>query len=125
MSNTVYTLTLPVDTPEYVRRFFERAFFALSRVHNAAVSHAIGRLNVLKHDSEYIRLKSEYGKLAAKDNLSPAEAKLKKKIGRAMNQRIRSVGLTKGDLEKYTKIIGKKYAKILSSQQVQKETDRV
>ena len=125
MSRTIYTLTLPVETPECARYFFERAFFALSRVHNAAVSHAIGRLNVLKHDSEYIYLKSEYGELSAKDNLSPAETKLKKKIGRAMNKRIKTAGLTKGDIEKYTKVIGKKYAKILSSQQVQKETDRV
>lgn len=80
---------------------------------------------MLKHNGEYIRLKSEYGKLAAKDNLSSAEIKLEKKTGRAMNKCIKSAGLTKDALEKYTKIIGRKYAKLLSSQQVQKETDRV
>ena len=121
----MYTLTLPIDTPKYVRDVFDRAFFALSRVHNAVVSHAIGCLNVLKHDAEYIRLKSEYGKLAAKDNLTSSETKLKKKIGRAMNKRVKSAGLTQSALEKYAKVIGRKYAKIISSQQVQKETDRV
>ncbi|MBQ6520210.1 MAG: hypothetical protein IJI14_15960 [Anaerolineaceae bacterium] len=79
----------------------------------------------MKHDSEYIRLKSEYGKLAAKDNLTPSETKLKKKIGRAMNKRVKSAGLTQSALEKYAKVIGRKYAKIISSQQVQKEADRV
>ena len=124
MNKTVYTLTLPIVTPEYVRHLFERAFFALSRVHNVAVSYAIGRLNVLKHDSEYIRLKSEYGQLSTKAELSSAEASRKKKIGRDMKKCIESAGLTKDALEKYTKVIGRKYSKILSSQQVQKETDR-
>ena len=105
MSESVYTLTLPIKTPEYARIFFEGAFRAVSRVHNTVVSHVIGRMNVLNHNAEYKELKSEYGKIADKKELTESDKRTLKEIGTKLNKIIRKSGMTQSAVEKYAKVI--------------------
>ena len=55
----MFSITLPITVPAYSRSKYERAFRALSKIHNAVVSYAIGRMNVLNQNKEYLELKKQ------------------------------------------------------------------
>lgn len=110
----MFSITLPITVPAYSRSKYERAFRALSKIHNAVVSYAIGRMNVLNQNKEYLELKKQ----CAKTGPTP-------KLTSRMNKIVKDTGLSKSSLEKFAKKIGARHNTLLSSQQVQKEVSHV
>lgn len=121
----MHTYRFRLETNKAIEYQLERRFMAMWRVHNICVKHAIKQLTRLRHDKEYLRLLEERKSYAKKKEPTPEEKAALKQINKQLDMVVSSCGLTKTDLEKYLKKAQKRFRKLLSSQQVQKEADRV
>ena len=66
-----------------------------------------------------------YNELVKKEKMSKEEKSQKKKLAKQLAACRTEQGLSKASLEHYIKVCGKQFSKLLSSQQVQAEADRV
>lgn len=121
----MHTVTLLLKTTAYDEQVIERRFRAVSHIHNVCVKHAIKLLTRLGHDHEYQECRDAYLELRKKDALTKDEKARMDGLSRKMADIRKNYGLTKAGLESYIKVCGKRYRKLLSSQQAQKEADRV
>jgi len=117
----MHTLILRLKMNREQTALANRRFYYMWRVHNQTVKHARKLLNSLKHSREYKALSGTYK--AAKES---GDDELRKTTADRMDAIRDKTGLTKGSLEKYaSRMQREQYRKHLSSQQVQKEADRV
>lgn len=121
----MHTVQILLKTTKSDRHEIDRRFHALSHLHNVCVKHARKLLIRLQHDPAYTELKAGYTALLKKDKPGPDDTVLRKGLSDRMAERRQELGLTKSGLEGYLKICGRRFSKLLSSQQVQKEADRV
>ena len=108
----------------------DKRFGYMFHIHNTIVSYATKQLRKISFDKGYKELKAEYGsiiydKKGNRKRLNQKEEARRNELAAAMKEIISSYGLTQNGLESYIKVCGKRYSKHLSSQQVQKEADRV
>ncbi len=121
----MHTVRLKLKTTAYDGSVITRRFHALSHIHNVLVKHVRKLLIRLEHDAGYTALLAEYSGLLKKDKLSKTERSTKKDLSDQLNNIRRQYGLTEAALQSYIKVCGRRYNKLLSSQQVQKEASRV
>lgn len=121
----MHTIRLPLKTTAYDNQQMERRFHAVSHIHNVAVKHSIKLLQKLKFHTEYQSCLTEYKELLQKPKLSAKDKKRKTELSKQMVVIRQDMGLTEYDLQFYIKPCARQYAKLLSSQQVQKEMSRV
>lgn len=126
----MHTVQLPFMTTKQESHEIDRRFHAISHIHNVLVKHVRKLLCRLSHDKEYqgwltgyvlLRKKETEGK----EGLTKAEAKQKAALSKSMSERREELTLTKKGLEGYSKVCGRRYKKLISSQQVQAEAARV
>ena len=114
----------------------EKRFRLMWHIHNETAKYAIRQLHKLQRDRAYIDAKRAYvplkkqldKMLSAKNPDMKKISSLKKEIGtytKILNDRINFFCLTANDLEKYAKVMQHAFKNHLSSNQVQKEADRV
>lgn len=126
----MHTVQLPLMTTKQDAYEIDRRFHAISHIHNVLVKHVRRLLCRLSHDKEYQGWLAAYVLLKkkeaeGKDGLTRAEAKQKTSLSKSMSGRRKELALTKAGLESYSKVCGKRYRKLISSQQVQAEAARV
>ena len=125
----MYTVRLKLELSQSEERFMAKCFFFMNTIHNRIVSHAQNRINSLFRDADYMAARIEYGKsgFAKKksDQLSSAQKKRKKQLSELMKNKQTEYGLRQIDLERFAKILHGKYARFVSSQQVQAEAKAV
>ena len=121
----MHTVQLLLKPSKYERYEIDRRFRALAHLHNVCVKHARKCMIRLQHDKRYAELKLLYNELLKKETLSKKETSQKKELANQLNARRIGFGLSKASLERYLKVCGKQFSKLLSSQQVQVEADRV
>lgn len=118
----MHTVCFKLKTTAYERKELARRFFALSHIHNVLVKHVRKLLIRLEHDAEYQEVLKEYRALLKKKT-TPKEELVPYK--ERLNEIRNTYGLTEAGLQSYIKVCGKRYQKMLSSSQVQKEATRV
>lgn len=125
----MYTVRLKLELSQSEERFMAKCFFFMNTIHNRIVSHAQNRINALFRDADYMSARREYGETGfakkKSDQLSSAQKKRKKQLSQLMKDKQIEYGLRQTDLERYAKILHAKYAKFVSSQQVQAEAKAV
>ena len=129
----MHVLRLSLATTEYDEQVLADRYFMISHIHNVVVKHAKKLLRQLDYNREYQASKDEYTALlkekkAAESSHSrfPKEKSNRmKELSGVMYSIRQEIGFCKAGLESYIKICGRKYKKHISSQQVQKEADRV
>lgn len=131
----MHVLMLPLETTEYDEQVIRKRFGMIGHLHNVMVKQAKKRLVQLKYDKVYADSKAKYGELLKKQNskdsegkpvkLSAEERALKRKLSQTMSDIRLGYGLSKSAFESYLKGSGKQFRKHISSQQVQKEAERV
>lgn len=121
----MHTVQLLLKPSKYERYEIDRRFRALAHLHNVCVKHARKCMIRLQHDKRYAELKLSYNELLKKETLSKKEKSQKKELAKQLDDRRIELGLSKASLECYLKVCGKQFSKLLSSQQVQVEADRV
>ena len=120
----MFILGLRLKTTKYDNDVINKRFGITGHVHNTIAKHALSLLEDLTQDEDYIKLKKQYKNL--KETLEEEEFETaSRSVTKDMNTIIHSYGLTKNDLEKYAKVQARLFRKNLSSQQIQKEADRV
>lgn len=119
----MHTVQLILKPTAYEYRELERRFHALSHIHNACVSHAKKLLVRLRHDREYQAWKTELVSFPKDGNRE--QKSRRKELSSLMAEHRKELGLSKGGFESWMKVCGKRYSKLLSSQQVQIEAGRV
>ena len=90
-------------------------------IHNIVVKEAQRRLTALMDNKLYRALRQKYHRLKQQSEKDPELKELAALMSRMQGE----YRLSKYDLGKYAKVCGRKYRNTLSSQQVQKEADRV
>ena len=121
----MHTVQLLLKTSKYERHEIDRRFHALAHLHNVCVKHARKCMIRLQHDKRYAELRQLYNELVKKEKMSKEEKSQKKKLAKQLAACRTKQGLSKASLEHYIKVCGKQFSKLLSSQQVQAEADRV
>ena len=121
----MHTVQLLLKTSKYERHEIDRRFHALAHLHNVCVKHARKCMIRLQHDKRYAELRQLYNELVKKEKMSKEEKSQKKKLAKQLAACRTEQGLSKASLEHYLKVCGKQFSKLLSSQQVQAEADRV
>lgn len=121
----MHTVQLLLKPTTYERAEIERRFHAVSHIHNVCVKRMQKQLALLVKDEEYHGWRMEYRSLNKIEKPSKTQKKRKKALATAMNDRRTELGLSKSELEKYIKVCGTRYKKLLSSQQVQAEAGNV
>ena len=121
----MHTVQLLLKTSKYERHEIDRRFHALAHLHNVCVKHARKCMIRLQHDKRYAELRQLYNELVKKEKMSKEEKSQKKKLAKQLAACRTEQGLSKVSLERYLKVCGKQFSKLLSSQQVQTEADRV
>ena len=121
----MHTVQLLLKPSKYERHEIDRRFRALAHLHNVCVKHARKCMIRLQHDKRYAELKQLYNGLLKKEKLSKKEKSQKKEFAKQLKDRRIELGLSKSALERYLKVCGKRFSRLLSSQQVQVEADRV
>lgn len=116
-----HVLTLPLAATAYDKNVIHKRFGIIGHAHNVLVKYAKHLLDVLDADEEYQLLKKEYADIAGCSDFE----KKSKPIVKRMNAVRKRIGLTKTGLEKYMKVQANMFAHHISSQQMQKEADRV
>ena len=124
--HTVQLLLKPSKSECYE---INRRFHALAHLHNVCVKHARKCIVRLQHDKDYAALRQQYlelsKELSKKEELSKEDKAKKKALSAQLAERRSTYGLSKSAFECYLKVCGKQFSKLLSSQQVQVEADRV
>lgn len=121
----MHTVQLLLRPTTYEQEEIERRFHALSHIHNVCVKRMRGQLKLLLRDEEYQAWRKEYVALVKKKELTADEKHRKKVLSDLMKERRQKLEISKTHLEKYVKVCGARYRKLLSSQQVQAEAARV
>lgn len=143
----MHTIRFLLLTTKDDDRILEKRFRMLWHIHNQAVKYAQKQLHKLMRDRAYIDarkersiLKPEAEKLQKRLDETEAQMKRVKRGERArmkamnkrlgeladiMNERIAFFCLTQTGLESYVKVMQHRFKKHISSQQAQKEADRV
>ena len=121
----MHTVQLLLKPTTYERAEIERRFHAVSHIHNVCVKRMRKQIALLLKDEEYRNWRTEYGSLSKIEKPSKAEKERKKALTSDMNTRRTKLGLSRSELEKYIKVCGARYKKLLSSQQIQAEAANV
>lgn len=125
----MHTVQLLLKPSKYERYEIDRRFRALAHLHNVCVKYARKCMVRLQYDKDYAALRQQYmelsKKLSKKEELSKEDKAEKKALSAQLAERRSAYGLSKSALECYLKVCGKQFSKLLSSQQVQTEADRV
>lgn len=125
----MHTVQLLLKPSKSESREISRRFHALTHLHNVCVKHARKCMIRLQHDKDYAALRQQYLELSRepsrKETLSKEDRAQKKALSAQLVERRSTYGLSKSALECYLKVCGKQFSKLLSSQQVQVEADRV
>ena len=121
----MHTVQLLLKASKYERHEIDRRFHALAHLHNVCVKHARKCMIRLQHDKRYAELRQLYNELVKKEKMSKEEKSQKKKLAKQLAACRTEQGLSKASLEHYLKVCGKQFSKLLSSQQIQAEADRV
>ena len=121
----MHTVQLILKPTEYEKSVIDKRFHAVSHIHNVCVKHAKKLLMQLSHDNEYQSWRSEHCKLLKQKKLSKADRTRKLELSKQMSPRRQEIGLSKWALESYIKVCGKRYNKLISSQQVQAEAANI
>ena len=116
----MHTIKFPLKLNMAQRRKAAHRFYLIWKIHNALVKHGNKLLGVIHHDRGYKALLKQYR--AAKE---AKDDDLRKSLGEQMNAMRRAIGLYKSGMESYAAVMGARFKKHLSSQQVQKEADRI
>lgn len=121
----MHTVQLLLRPTTYERAEIERRFHAVSHIHNVCVKHMRRQIALLLRDQEYQDWRAEYILLSKIEKMSEGETHRKKELSDHMKKRRKELGLSRSELEKYIKVCGRRYRKLLSSQQVQAEAGNV
>lgn len=135
----MHTIRFRLKLAEYEKQELNKRFRIVWHMHNETVSFAQKRLNLLSRDRQYIDAMNSYvdaskklkaiGKKARKGKdirtRMAALSKQKKEASAILNARISFYGLTKTDFDRFVSVMQKKNSKLISSQQAQKEAERV
>ena len=121
----IHTVQLLLKPSKYECQEIDRRFHALAHLHNVCVKHARKCMIRLQHDKQYSEALQLYHELLKKEKLSKKEKSQKSELSKKLEDRRIELGLSKAALERYLKVCGKRFSKLLSSQQVQTEADRV
>lgn len=121
----MHSVQLILKPTEYEKSVIDKRFHAVSHIHNVCVKHAKKLLMQLDHDNEYQSWRSEYGALLKQKKLSKTDRMRKLELSKQMSARRQEIGLSKWALQSYIKVCGKRYSKLISSQQVQAEAANV
>lgn len=121
----MHTVQLLLRPAEYECHEIDRRFHALSHIHNVCVKHARKLLVRLDHDGEYQEWRREYSSFPKKKKFQKPDQNRREELKDLMKARRLEMELTEAGFESYLKTCGKRYAKLLSSQQVQAEARRV
>lgn len=121
----MHTVQLILRPTEYEKSVIDKRFHAVSHIHNVCVKHAKKLLMQLDHDKEYQSWRSEYCALSKQKDMSKADHTRKLELSKQMSARRQKIGLSKWALQSYIKVCGKRYSKLISSQQVQAEAANV
>ena len=138
----MHTLTLLLDTTTYDDFILNKRFHALSHLHNTMVRRAKGLLKYLNQNPVYKNLlkqrkvvkekQKELNKqIKASDNPNAFEKEKQKLLSELkeltdkLNAIRNDIGFSEYGFQKYLKRAAKRYTRLLSSMQVQKEATRV
>ena len=121
----MHTVRLRLKTTEYDDYEINRCFHAISHIHNVLVKRAKYLFKKLKHHDEYQACLNEYIGLLKKTKRSRADNSRKKELSVRMNEIRKELGLTEQGLQSYASVCAKRFRKLVSSHQVQKEATRV
>lgn len=112
----LHTYKIPLKTTKSDKHTLQKVYWWMFKLHNKVVAYALKCFNKLNDNIEYKGLLQLY------HNAEPDDKKI---IGKQLNKMQAEVGLTKAGLEIFVKVQQKKYSKYISSQQAQKEANRV
>lgn len=121
----MHTYKIPLKTSINDERALSKAYFWMFKLHNQIVSYAIKCFRRLNSNKDYHYLLKEYRALKNTKHRTNAQDFRKKEIGILLNKIQKDIGLSKAGFYKFVKIQQKKYSKYISSQQAQKEAERV
>lgn len=121
----MHTVQLILRPTEYEKVVINKRFHAVSHIHNVCVKHAKKLLMQLDHDNEYQSWHSEYCALSKQKDLSKVDRTRKLELSKQMSTHRQEVGLSKWALQSYIKVCGKRYSRLISSQQAQAEAANV
>lgn len=110
-----------VDGYERPDDAFGKRFFHANVVHNIMVKEAMRRMDAIRNNKQYQMTKHTYSRLKHLDENDERLPQLADQLSSLQKE----YGLSKASFESYLKLAGRKYKCSLSSQQVQKEADRV
>lgn len=139
----MHTIRFPLKTTAYDKQMLEKRFRMLWHIHNQLIKEMQRRLHVLERDRISIDAKSQY--LIYSKKLANMEATIKKKekpdkeelkkcaelrkqknqYAKILNKRRIELNVTKAYLESYVQVMQHRFQKHISSQQAQKEVNRV
>ncbi len=112
----MHTLTLKLETNDAQAHELDKRFRVMCHIHNVLVKRSVKLIGRLSHDTSYQALKTDYLR----------SGKEEKKALAAQKKSFReSIGLSEYGLQSYIKLCGRRYKKLVSSTQVQKEATRV
>ena len=111
----MHTLTLKLETNDAQEHELDKRFRVMCHIHNVLVKRSIKLLGRLSHDTSYQALKTNYLHSGKEE---------KKALSAQMKSFRESIGLSEYGLQSYIKVCGRKYKKLVSSSQVQKEIGR-
>ena len=114
----MHVLRLRIILQSGDRELLDKRFRIMNRIHNVIVSHAFKLLRILRRNKEYKALLKEY-------HAAEPDSNERKAVGKKLDAIRGCIGLTNNDIEKFAAVQAAKYRNHLSSQQVQKEADRV
>ena len=114
----MHAVQLILRPTEYEKVVINKRFHAVSHIHNVCVKHAKKLLMQLNHDKEYQSWRGEYCVLSKQKELSKADRARKLELSKQMSARRQEIDLSKWALQSYIKVCGKRYSRLISSQQV-------
>lgn len=116
----MYTVRFPLQTTCHDEMILEKRFRLIATIHNNVVSFAKKQLRMLRRDPDYIEARWNYAAaIKAGDSAALGAAKA------ATNSRVAHFGLDRNGVDAFVAVDGAKYKKHLTSQQCQKEAERV
>ncbi len=135
----MHTIRFRLKLAAYEKDKLNKRFRIVWHMHNETVGYANRCLNKLFRDRQYIDAKKTYAlvseklKRPEKSKCSDKAAKAhkrelllqKKAAANIMNERTRACGISKTDFDKFVSVMQKAHRDKISSQQAQKEAERV
>ncbi len=135
----MYTIRFRLKLAAYEKEELNKRFRIVWHMHNETVSYAGRCLNSLFRDRQYIDARKNYGSVSEKlkkleqvkhpdksiKNQKHELMSQKKAAAGIMNERTRACGISKTDFDRFVAVMQKKHHNRISSQQAQKEAERV